>query len=88
MLHQRHRREVLKPNESNLFAVIECEFEGPLGCPVLAELIVTSNGEDKHMSYEQVSIAPSNSVERDRPQAALVNSLRGLTAAAATHVKR
>lgn len=31
---------------------------------------------------------PNNSVERDRPQAALVGSLRGFTAAAAPHVKR
>ena len=30
----------------------------------------------------------NNSVERDRPQAALVGSLRGFAAAAAPHVKR
>lgn len=46
-----------KPNESNLFAVVECEFEGPRGCPVLAELIVTANGEEWHVCLEQISIA-------------------------------
>lgn len=47
----------LKPNESNLFAVVECGFEGAQGCPVLAELIVTVNGEERHVCLEQVSIA-------------------------------
>lgn len=46
-----------EPNDSNLFAVVECEFEGPQGCPVLAELIVTTNGEDRYVSLEQISIA-------------------------------
>ncbi|MDG4562464.1 MAG: hypothetical protein P9E88_14340 [Candidatus Competibacter sp.] len=46
-----------QPNKSNLFAVVECEFEGPQGCPVLAELIVTANGEERHVCLEQVSIA-------------------------------
>ena len=46
-----------KPNESNLVAVVECEFEGPQGCPVLAELIVIANGEERHVCLEQVSIA-------------------------------
>ncbi len=33
-------------------------------------------------------IRSNNSVERDRPQAALVGSLRGFAATAAPHVKR
>lgn len=45
------------PNESNLFAVVECEFKEPQGCPVLAELIVTASGEERHVHLEQVSIA-------------------------------
>ncbi len=35
-----------------------------------------------------MKVAANNSVERDRPQAMLVGSLRGFAAAAAPHVKR
>ena len=35
-----------------------------------------------------LATTPNNSVERDRPQAALVGSLRGFAATAAPHVKR
>lgn len=35
-----------------------------------------------------VAARSNNSVEMDRPQAALVGSLRGFAAAAAPHVKR
>ncbi|EDY18010.1 hypothetical protein CfE428DRAFT_4440 [Chthoniobacter flavus Ellin428] len=44
-------------NNAGLFAVIECVFMGAEGCPILAELIVTSSGEDKYVSLEQVSLA-------------------------------
>ena len=44
-------------NNLNLFAVVECVFVASKGCPILAELIVTSSGEDKFVSLEQVSLA-------------------------------
>ena len=44
---------------------------------------------NKMISYQElVRTFPNNSVERDRPQAALVGSLRGFAATAAPHVKR
>lgn len=46
-----------KPNSASLFAVVECVFTATEGCPILAELIVTSKGEDKHVTLEQVSLA-------------------------------
>ncbi len=45
------------PNSANLFAAVECVFIVSSGCPILAELIVTSSGEDKHLILEQVSLA-------------------------------
>lgn len=45
-----------KPNSSNLFAVVECVFTAAEGCPILAELIVTSSGEEKYVTLEQVSL--------------------------------
>lgn len=44
-----------KPNRANLFALIECVFTTSEGCPILAELIVTSSEEDKHVFLEQIS---------------------------------
>jgi hypothetical protein len=46
-----------KPNETNLFAVVECVFVGPQSCPVLAELFVIANGKEKYVGLEQVSLA-------------------------------
>jgi hypothetical protein len=46
-----------KPNSSNLFAVVECVYTAAEGCPILAELIVTSSGEEKHVTLEEVSLA-------------------------------
>ncbi len=46
-----------KPNSANLFAVVECVFTATDDCPILAELIVTSSGENKHITLEQVSLA-------------------------------
>lgn len=46
-----------KPNSANLFAMVECVFTTADGCPLLAELIVTSSGEDKHITLEEVSLA-------------------------------
>ena len=45
-----------KPNSSNLFAVVECFFTAAEGCPILAELIVTSSGDDKHITLEDVTL--------------------------------
>ena len=46
-----------KPNNSNLFAVVECFFSASEGCPILAEFIVTSLREDTHVTLEDVSLA-------------------------------
>ena len=46
-----------QPNSSNLFALVECVFTVPEGCPILAELIVSTSGEDKHITLEEVSLA-------------------------------
>jgi hypothetical protein len=46
-----------KPNSSNVFAVVECVFTAAEGCAILAELIVTSSGVDKHVTLEEVSLA-------------------------------
>ncbi len=45
-----------KPNDSGFFALIECFFVAPEGCPTLAELIVFSRGEDKHLTLEGISL--------------------------------
>jgi hypothetical protein len=44
-----------EPNSANLYALVECVFTTSEGCPILAELIVTSAGEDKHVTLEQIS---------------------------------
>ena len=46
-----------QPNSSNLFAVVECVFTVAEGCPILAELIVSSSAGDKHITLEEVSLA-------------------------------
>ena len=46
-----------KPNSSNVFAVVECVFTAAEGCPILVELVVTSSGEEKHVTLEEVSLA-------------------------------
>ena len=46
-----------KPNGAHLFALVECVFTAVESCPILAELIVTSSGEDKHVTLEEVSLA-------------------------------
>jgi hypothetical protein len=46
-----------KQNDSGLSVVVECVFVASEGCPILAELIVTSSGEDKYVSLEQISLA-------------------------------
>ena len=51
-----------KPNGANLFAVVECVFNTLEGCSILAELIVSSSGEDKHVTLEEVSLARPNHV--------------------------
>ena len=48
--------EYFRQNDAGLFALVECEFTTAEGCPILAELIVTSKGEDKYASLEQISL--------------------------------
>jgi len=45
------------PNSANLFAVVECVFATSEGCPVLAELVVTSSEGNKYVFLEQISPA-------------------------------
>ncbi len=45
-----------EPNSSNLFALVECVLTTSEGCPILAELIVTSTGEEKHITLEDISL--------------------------------
>ena len=47
-----------KPNSGNFFALIECVFTTPEGCPILVELIVSASGKDKHVFLEQISPLP------------------------------
>lgn len=49
-----------KPNDSGLFAVVECVFVTSEGCPILAELIaISSSAGDIHVFLEEVSLAPA-----------------------------
>jgi hypothetical protein len=54
----------------------------------LALLLVIATGMQSVAKVLQANTGANHSVERDRPQAALVGSLRGSAAAAAPHVKR
>ena len=49
-----------KPNSASLFAVVECVFTTEEGCPIMAELIVSSSGEEKHIILEEVSLAKAS----------------------------
>lgn len=44
-----------EPNSANLFALVECVLTTSEGCPILAELIVTSAGDERHVTLEQIS---------------------------------
>ncbi len=46
-----------KPNDSSLFALVECFVPTNNGAAVLVELIVTSKGAEKHVTLEQLSAA-------------------------------
>jgi hypothetical protein len=47
----------LEPNDSGLFAVVECVALTDNGAKVLVELIVTDKQGDKHVTLEQISVA-------------------------------
>jgi hypothetical protein len=47
----------LEPNDSGLFAVVECVALTDNGAKVLIELIVTDKKGDKHVTLEQISVA-------------------------------
>lgn len=47
----------LEPNDSGLFAVVECEALTDNGAKVLVELIVTDKQGEKHVTLEQISVA-------------------------------
>ncbi len=43
------------PNDTGLFAVVECTVPVADGAAVLLELIVTGKGEEKHITVEDIS---------------------------------
>jgi len=45
-----------KENDSSLWVVVECVFITSEGCPILAELIGTTSGEDRYILLEEVSL--------------------------------
>jgi hypothetical protein len=47
----------LEPNDSGLFAVVECEARTDNGAKVLVELIVTKEQGEEHVTLEQISVA-------------------------------
>ncbi|MHC9087076.1 hypothetical protein ACYX7E_18870 [Luteimonas sp. RIT-PG2_3] len=47
----------LEPNDSGLFALIECLALTNTGAGLLVELVVTTSGQDKHVCLEQISVA-------------------------------
>jgi len=47
----------LEPNDSGLFAVVECVALTVTGDKVLVELIVTDKHGDKYVTLEQISVA-------------------------------
>lgn len=46
-----------KPNDINLFAVVECVALMPEGPSILVELIVRESGAGRHVSLEDISLA-------------------------------
>ena len=46
-----------KPNSTHLFALVECITPVTKNISVLIELIVTGDGEEKHIALEQISVA-------------------------------
>lgn len=47
----------LEPNDSSIFAIVECVAATIDGPGVLLELVVTQEGADKHVTLEQLSVA-------------------------------
>ena len=46
-----------EPNDSSIFALVECLAPTTDGSGVLLELVVTGQGADKHVTLEQLSAA-------------------------------
>jgi hypothetical protein len=44
------------PNNTGLFALVECSLVTDNGADALLELIVTADGRDRHISVEQLSV--------------------------------
>lgn len=53
--HQPITVKYFAPNETGLFAVVECTVAVAEGATVLLELIVARNGEEKHITVEEIS---------------------------------
>jgi hypothetical protein len=45
-----------RPGDAGLFALVECVWVAADGCPILIELIVTSEADAKHITLEQISL--------------------------------
>jgi hypothetical protein len=43
------------PNDTGLFAVVECSIQVAEGATVLLELVVSGKGEEKHITLEDIS---------------------------------
>lgn len=43
------------PNDTGLFAVVECTVPVTEGTAVLLELVITATGEEKHITVEDIS---------------------------------
>jgi hypothetical protein len=46
-----------KPNDTGLFALVECFLPTENGAPILVEVVVVSNGKETNATLEQVSAA-------------------------------
>ena len=46
-----------QPSKSGLIAVVECQVSLNNGAAVLIELIISANGDEKHLTLEQISAA-------------------------------
>lgn len=44
------------PNSSNLFAIVECVIPAVNGADVLVEIAVTSDGNNRYATLEQISV--------------------------------
>lgn len=54
---QQQTVKYFRPNDTNLFAVVECVAHMHEGPSILVELIVTEGGSERHITLEGISLA-------------------------------